>query len=188
MKMDSRGQAVPGQIAINREINLSGIRIQQQPPQSTGATEQNNDTKLAQLSPRGAIPTMPKSSASSKSSAPGAVVGASGSGKPNRQKPASPNASRSPDQKSNTNDSPAGDAATIKSGSKSSGAAGRARTCSVCASAWRLIRPARCSSHMVSNQRPNPRIDPLEIMLRARTRWHLVFPNKLRSLCKTRIM
>jgi len=124
MKMDSRGQAVPGQIAIKREINLSGIRIQQQPPQSTGATEQNNDTKLAQLSPRRAIPPTPKSSASSKSSAPGAVVGASDSGKPNRQKPASPNASRSPDQRSNTNDSPAGDAATIKGGSKSVGSGG----------------------------------------------------------------
>jgi hypothetical protein len=124
MKMDSRGQAIPGQIAIKRGINLSGIRIQQQPPQSTGATEQNKDTKLAQLSPRRANPTTPKSSASSKSSAPGAVVGASGGGKPNGQKHASPNASRSPDQRSNTIDSPAGDAAISKSGSKSVGSGG----------------------------------------------------------------
>ena len=107
MKMDSSGQAVPGQIATKRGINLSGIHIQQQPPQSTGATEQNKDTKLAQLSPRRANPTKPESSASSKSSAPGAVVGASDSGKPNSQKPASSNASRSPDQKSNTIDTKA---------------------------------------------------------------------------------
>ena len=124
MKMDSSGQAVPDQIAIKRGINLSGIHIQQQPPQSTGATEQNKDTKLAQLSPRRANPTPLKSSASSKSPAPGAVVGASGSGKPNSQKPASPNANRSPDQRPNTNDSPAGDTATIKSGPKSVGSGG----------------------------------------------------------------
>ena len=124
MKMDSHGQAVPGQIAIKRGINLSGIRIQQQPPQSTGAMEQNKDTKLAQLSPRRANPTTPKSSASSKSSAPGAVVGASGSGKPNSQKPASSNVSRSPDQRSNTIDTPAGDAATSKNESKSVGSGG----------------------------------------------------------------
>jgi len=119
MTMDSRGQAVPGQIALKRGIYLSGIRIQQQPPQSTGATEQNKDTKRAQLSPRHANPTTRKSSASSKSSAPGAVVGASGSGKPNSQMPASANVSRSPDQRSNTIDSPAGNAATSTSGSKS---------------------------------------------------------------------
>ena len=124
MKMDSRGQAVPDQIALKRGINLSGIRFQQQPPQSTGATEQNKDTKLAQLSPRRANPTTPKSSASSKSSARGTVVGASGSGKPNSQKPASANASRSPDRRSNTIDSPAGDAVTSKSGSKSVGSGG----------------------------------------------------------------
>jgi hypothetical protein len=124
MKMDSRGQAVPDQIALKRGINFSGIRFQQQPPQSTGATEQNKDTKLAQLSPRRANPTTPKSSASSKSSAPGTVVGASGSGKPNSQKPASANASRSPDRRSNTIDSPAGDAVTGKSGSKSVGSGG----------------------------------------------------------------
>jgi hypothetical protein len=124
MKMDSLGQAVPGQIAIKREINLSGIRVQPQPPQSTGATEQNNDIKLAQLSPRRTNPATPKSSASSKSSAPGAVVGASGSGQPNSQKPAAPNVSRSLDQKSNINDPPTGDAATIKSGSKSVGNGG----------------------------------------------------------------
>ena len=124
MKMDSSGQAVPGQIATKRGINLSGIHIQQQPPQSTGATEQNKDTKLAQLSPRRANLTKPESSASSKSSAPGAVVGASDSGKPNSQKPASSNASRSPDQKSNTIETPAGDAATSKSKSKSVGSGG----------------------------------------------------------------
>jgi hypothetical protein len=124
MKMDSRGQAVPGQIALKRGINLSGIRIQQQPPQSTGAMEQNKDTKLAQLSPRRAKPTTLKSSVSSKSSAPGAVVGASGSGKPISQKPASANVSHSPDQRSNTIDSPAGYAATSKGGSKSVGSGG----------------------------------------------------------------
>jgi len=124
MKMDSRGQAVLGQIAIKREINLSGIRLQPQPPQSTGVTEQNNDTKLAQLPPRRTSPVTPKSSASSKPSAPGAAVGASGSGKPNSQKPASPIASHSPDQRSNTNDSPAGDAATVTSVSKSVGSIG----------------------------------------------------------------
>jgi hypothetical protein len=124
MKMDSRGQAVPDQIALKRGINLSGIRFQQQPPQSTGATEQNKDTKLAQLSPRRANPTTPKSYASSKSSAPGTVMGASGSRKPNSQKPASANASRSPNRRSNTIDSPAGDAAPSKSGSKSVGSGG----------------------------------------------------------------
>ena len=124
MTMDTRGQVVPGQIAITRGINLSGIRIQQQPPQSTGATEPHPDTKLAQLSSRGANPTTPQSSASSKSSAPGAVVGASASRKPNGQKPASVNASRSPDQRSNPIDAPAGNAATSKSGSKSVGSGG----------------------------------------------------------------
>ena len=124
MKMDSRGQTVPGQIAIKRGINLWGIRIQQQPPQATGATEQNKDTKLAKLSPRRTNPTTSKSSASSKSSAPGTVVGASGSGKPNSQKPASADPSRSPDQRSNTIDASAGDAATSKSGSKSVGSGG----------------------------------------------------------------
>ncbi|HEV8325894.1 MAG TPA: hypothetical protein VGQ08_00295 [Nitrospiraceae bacterium] len=124
MKMDSRGQAVLDQIALKRRINLSGIRFQQQPAQSTGATEQNKDTKLAQLSPRRTNPTTPKSSASSKSSVPGTVVAASGSGKPNSQKPASAKASRSPDRRSNTIDSPAGDAATSKSGSKSVGSGG----------------------------------------------------------------
>lgn len=124
MKMDSRGQAIPGQIAIKRGINLSGIRIQQQPPQSTGAGEQSKDPRLAQLSSRRANPTTPKSSASLKSSAPGAVAGASGSGKPNSQKPSSPNASRSPDQRSHTIDSPVGDAVTSKSGSKSGGSGG----------------------------------------------------------------
>lgn len=121
MKMDSRGQAVPGQIAIKRAVNLSGIRIQQQPPQAIGAAEQNKDTKLAQLSPRRANSATPKSSASSKSSVHEAVMGASASVKPNSQKPASANAGHSPDQRSNTIDSAAGNAATSKSGSKSVG-------------------------------------------------------------------
>ena len=124
MKMDSHGQAVPGQIALKRGITLSGIRIQQQPPQPTGALEQNKNTKLAHVSPRRASPMAPKSSASSKSSAPGAVVGASDNGKPNSQKPASPNESRSSNQRSSTIDSRAGDAATSKSGSKSVGSGG----------------------------------------------------------------
>jgi hypothetical protein len=124
MKMDSLGQAIPGQIAIKRGINLSGIRIQQQPPQSTGAAEQNKDHRLAQLSPRRTNPTPPKPSTSLKSSAPVAVAGASGNGKLNSQKPASPNASRSPDQRSHTIDSLAGDAVTSKSGSKSVGSTG----------------------------------------------------------------
>ena len=122
--MDSRGQAVPGQIATKRGINLSGIHIQQQPPQPTDTTEQHKDTKLAQLSPRRANSTTSNSSASSKLSAPEVVLGAAGSGKPNSQKPASPNASRSPDQKSSTIDSPAGDAASNKSGSRSVGRGG----------------------------------------------------------------
>jgi hypothetical protein len=124
MKMDPRGQAIPGQIAIKRGINLSGIHIQRQPPQSTGAADQNKDPRPAQVSPRRANPTTPKSSASLKSSGPGAIVGASGSGKPNSQKPASPNASHSPDQRSNTIDTPAGDAAKSKNGSKSVGNGG----------------------------------------------------------------
>jgi len=124
IKLDSRGQAVPSQIALKRGIKLSGIRIQPQPPQSIGATEQNKNTKLAQSSPPRADPTTPKASASSKSSASGAVVGASGSGKPNSQKPASPNASRSSNQSSITINSPVGDAATGKNGSKSVGNGG----------------------------------------------------------------
>jgi hypothetical protein len=51
-------------------------------------------------------------------------MGASGSEKSNSQKAASPNASRSPDQKSSTIDSPAGDAASNKGGSKSVGRGG----------------------------------------------------------------
>jgi hypothetical protein len=124
IKMDSRDQAVPGQIATKRAIHLSGIHIQQQPYQPNGTTEQHKDTKLAQLSPRRSNSTTSNSSTSSKSSMPGAVVGASGSEKPNSQKAASPNASRSPDQKSSTIDSPAGDAASNKGGSKSVGRGG----------------------------------------------------------------
>lgn len=119
MKMDAHGQVVPGQIAIKRGINLSGIRIQQQPSQPTDTTEQNKDTTLTQLSPRRANPTTSNSSGSSKSFAPGAVVGASGNGKPNNQKSASPNVSRPPNQKSSTIDSPAGQAASNKYGSRS---------------------------------------------------------------------
>ena len=124
MTMDSRGQAVPGQIAIKREIYLSGIRIRQQPPQSTGATEQHKDIKLTHVSPRHAHLTTPKPSALSKSSAPGAVVDASGSAKPNSQKLASVHASRSPNQRSNTIDSSTANTATSKSGSRSVGSGG----------------------------------------------------------------
>lgn len=121
MKIGSRGQAVQGQIALKHQITLSGIRIQHQPPQSTGATEQNKGAKLAQVFPRRAKPLTPTSSASSKSSEPGAVVGASGSGKPSIQKPTSPNANRSLDQGSHTIDSPASDTAKRKHESKSVG-------------------------------------------------------------------
>jgi hypothetical protein len=48
-------------------------------------------------------------------------MGASASGKPNSKKPASVNAGHSPDQRLNTIDSAAGNAATSKSGSKSVG-------------------------------------------------------------------
>ncbi len=118
MKMDAHGQAVPGQIAIKRGINLSGIRIQQQPPHPPGAAELKKEPKPAQLSPRRSNPKVTNSSASAKSSALGAVAGASGSGKPNNQKAASSNASRTPDQKSSTIDSPAGGVASNKGGSK----------------------------------------------------------------------
>ena len=121
MKMGSRGQAVPGQIARKHPITLSGIRIRHQLPQSTGATEQNKGAKLTQVFPRRTKPTTPTSSASSKSSAPGAVVEASGSGKSSSQKPALSNASRSPDQRSRTIDPPAGDVAKSKHESKSVG-------------------------------------------------------------------
>lgn len=124
MKMDAHGQAVPGQIAIKRGINLSGIRIQQQPPHSPGAAELNKEPKLAQSSPRRSNPTVTNPSASAKSSALGAVTGASGSGKPNNQKVASSNASRTPDQKSSIIDSPAGDVASNKGGSKPVGRGG----------------------------------------------------------------
>ena len=70
MKMGTRGQAVPGQIARKHQITLSGIRIRHQRPPSTGATEQNKGAKLTQLFPRRTKPTAPTSSASSKSSAP----------------------------------------------------------------------------------------------------------------------
>jgi hypothetical protein len=72
IKMDSRGQALPGQIATKRGITLSGIRIQQQPSQTTGTAEQYKDTKLAQVSPRRVNPTTSNSSASAKPLTPGA--------------------------------------------------------------------------------------------------------------------
>lgn len=121
MKMGSRGQVVPGQIARKHPITLSGIRIRHQLPQSTGATEQNKGAKLTHVFSRRTKPTTPTSSASSKSSAPGAVVEASGSGKSSSQKPALSNASRSPDQKSRTIDPPAGNAAKHNHESKSVG-------------------------------------------------------------------
>jgi len=124
MKMDAHGRAVPGQIATKRGINLSGIRIQQQPPHSPGAAELNKEPKLGQSSPRRSNPTATNSSASTKSSALGAVARASGSGKPNNQKAASSNPSRTPDQKSSTIDSPAGDVASNKGGSKPVGRGG----------------------------------------------------------------
>jgi hypothetical protein len=124
MKMDTHGQAVPGQIATKRGINLSGIRIQQQPPHSPGAAELNKEPKLGQSSPRRSNPTATNSSASAKSSALGAVAGASGSGKPNNQKAASSNPNRTPDQKSSTIDAPTGDVASNKGGSKPVGRGG----------------------------------------------------------------
>lgn len=124
MKMDAHGQAVPGQIATKRGINLSGIRIQQQPPHSPGAAELNKEPKLGQSSPRRSNPTVTNSSASAKSSALRAVAGASGSGKPNNQKAASSNQNRTPDHKSSTIDSPTGDVASNKGGSKPVGRGG----------------------------------------------------------------
>jgi hypothetical protein len=118
MKMDSRGQVVPGEIAIKRGIHLSDIRIQQQPPQSIGTKKQHKNTKSAQASPRRATPKRPKPSTSSKSSAPGPVVDASGSGKPKSQRLASVKASRSPDRTLNTIDSPAAGVVTSKTASK----------------------------------------------------------------------
>jgi len=124
MKMDSTGQAVPGQIALKREITLSGIHVKQHPPRSTDAKEQNTDTKLARLTPRHAVPMTPKPSASSKLPTPRAVVGTSGGEKPDNQTPASSNSSRSPDHRSKTNDSPTGDVVITRSGSKSVGSGG----------------------------------------------------------------
>lgn len=123
-KTDSRGQALPGQVATKRGINLSGIRIQQQPPQPTGSTEQHKDTKLAQSSTRRANPSTPNSSASAKSSVPGAVVGTPSNMKPNGQKTASSNVSRPLDHKLSATDFPGGDAPSTKSGTKSVGRGG----------------------------------------------------------------
>ena len=124
MTMDARGHAVSGNIAAKRGIYLSGIHLQQQPSQAIGAMEQRKDTKLAQVFPRRANPLTLKPSASSKSSAPGAVVDGSSNGKPNSQKLASANVSRSPDQRSEAIDSSAAHAVTGKSGSRSVGSGG----------------------------------------------------------------
>src|SRR4029077_13260293 len=119
-------QAVPGQMAIKRGIYLSGIHTQQQPQQSAGVMEQHKDTQPGHGSPRRANLTLtaPKPSASSKSSVSGAVVDASGSGKPHSQKLASANVRHSPDQGSVTIDSPAANAATSQSRSRSVGSGG----------------------------------------------------------------
>lgn len=124
MTMDAHGQAVPGQMAIKRGIYLSGIHTQQQPQQSAGVMEQHKDTQPSHGSPRRANLTAPKPSTSSKSSASGAVVDASGSGKPHSQKLASANVSHSPDQRSVTIDSPAANVATSQSRSRSVGSGG----------------------------------------------------------------
>jgi hypothetical protein len=118
MKMDSHGHVVPDQIAIKRAITLSGIRIHQ-PPQPLGSLEQRHDTKPVQSSPRRANPPTSTSSTSLKSSAPGAVQGASVNGKANNQKPGSPVASRPPDGGSNPIEAPTGYTMTSKIGMKS---------------------------------------------------------------------
>ncbi|HZC80631.1 MAG TPA: hypothetical protein VE222_02755, partial [Nitrospiraceae bacterium] len=124
MTMDPRGQAVPGQIAIKRGIYLSGIHLQQQPQQSAGVMEQRKNTKPGHVSPRRANLTAPKPSASSKASAPGAVLDASGSGKPQSQKLVSANIGHTSDQRPVRLDSPAAHAATSRSGSRSVGSGG----------------------------------------------------------------
>ena len=124
MTMDTRGQAVPGQMAIKRGIYLSGIHTQHQPQQSAGVMEQHKDTQPGHESPRRANLTAPKPSASSKSSASGAVVDAAGSGKPHSQKLASANVSHFPDQRSVTIDSPAANVATSQSRSRLVGSSG----------------------------------------------------------------
>jgi hypothetical protein len=65
MKVDSRGQPIPFGIAVTRGFNLSGIRLPQLPPQSSTPTEQNRDTKLAQVSPRDVTPATPKAPSTS---------------------------------------------------------------------------------------------------------------------------
>lgn len=122
LKMDARGQAVPGQIAIKRGINLSGISIQRQTSQATGATERSRDIKHTSLSARRANSASPKASATPKSSTPGAGERAlSTGGNSNRQKPGLLDASRSPGHRTSLIDPPVGDAATNKNGSKSTG-------------------------------------------------------------------
>ena len=77
-RVDSRGQPINGgPYAVKRGFTLSGIRIPQQPPQSSAPTEQKSDTKLAQASPPGVATATPKASASSQPSPPMAVLGAS---------------------------------------------------------------------------------------------------------------
>jgi hypothetical protein len=124
MTMDPRGQADPGQIAIKRGIYLSGIHLQQQPQQSAGVMEQRKDNKPGHVSPRRANLTAAKPLASSKASASGAVMDASGSGKPQSQKLVSANIGHTSDQRPVTLDSPAAHAATSKSGSRSVGSGG----------------------------------------------------------------
>jgi len=170
IKIDSHGQALPGQIVTKRGIQLSGIRIQQQPPHLTGTTDQHKNTKLAQLSPRRANSTTSNSSASSKSSHLGQSRGhqAAGSQIARRRhrltQVVHPIKSRVPSilrpvmpRQTKVDRNPSSEA-------------GWARMYSACASVWRPIRPVRCSSRMVSDHRPNPRIDPLTVMLRSRTR------------------
>ncbi len=170
MKMDAHGHVVPGQIATKRGINLSGIRIQQQPPHPPGAAELNKEPRLAQSSPRRLNPMVTNSSASSKSSAPGTAAGQQVAGNriPRKRhrptqvghpiKDRAPSILRpvmSPQTQADRNPSDAAD---------------RARRCLVCALAWRRIRPARCSGRTVSDHRLNLRIDPLTVMLRSRIR------------------
>ena len=125
MKTDSRGQAVPGQIAIRRGINLSGISVRRQTSQAKGPTEQNRDAKHTPLSARRANTASPKASASSKSSAPGAAVEAlSTNENSNRQRPGLPDAGRSPGPKTSLIGSPVADVAINKSRPKSTRSVG----------------------------------------------------------------
>ena len=124
MQVDSRGQPIPYKITVIRGFNISGIRLPQPPPQSSAPTEQNPDTKLAQVSPQGGAPATPKASALPQSSASAAVVGAPGSGNLSNQKPALPNTSSTSGQMAKAIDTPVDDAVTSKSGTKSVGSGG----------------------------------------------------------------